>query len=74
MAGMLPEPEQIEGFINDELMDVLPDDDARDAFMDKHGDDMITEFKGLIDGVLGDRIMQEYTDTFRELYEATQEP
>lgn len=73
MAGMLPEPEQIEGFINDELMDVLPDDDARDAFMDTHGDDMVNSFKGAIDGSFGDHIMQEYTDLFRETYEEVTE-
>lgn len=73
MAGMLPEPEQIEGFIHDELMDVIPDDDARDAFMDTHGDDMISSFKDAINGVAGDYIMEEYTNLFREIYEEAAE-
>lgn len=69
MAGVLPEPEQIEGFINDELMDVIPDDDARDAFMDTHGDDMVSSFRGAVDGSFGDYILEKYTDLFREIYE-----
>lgn len=73
MAGMLPEPEQIEGFINDELMDVIPDDDARDAFKDTHGDDMISSFKGAIEGSFGDYILEKYTDLFREVYEEVTE-
>lgn len=73
MSSMLPESEAIEGFINDELMDVLPDDDARDAFMEAHGDDMIKSFENAINGVTGDYILEQYTNLFRELYEEVEE-
>lgn len=71
MASMLPEPEQIEGFIEVELMDVLPEDS--DAFMEKHGDDMINSFKSEINGPFGDYILEQYTGLFREIYEEVAE-
>lgn len=69
MTSMLPEPEDIFDFVRDELLDIMPDDETRDAFMEDHGTDMISSFKDAISGSFGDYILQEYTDLFREIYE-----
>lgn len=73
MSSMLPESEAIEDFVLDELRDVLPDDEACEAFMDTHGDDMINSFTDAIGGSFVDYILEKYTDLFRETYEEVAE-
>lgn len=69
MTSMLPQPEDIRDFVRDELLDIMPDDETRDAFMEDHGTDMINSFNDAINGTAGDYILQEYTNLFREIYE-----